>query len=180
VDRCKEKGVIIVRRTSGGGTIFTDKGQLIYGLITKKRIGSGIADTFKMICEAIVKTLAEFDVKAEYKPPNDIVLNGKKISGNAQSLKDKAFLIHGTIILDIDTELMDYVLKNKKPGYVSSIKRECGCDLDLGELKSKLSESFKYVLDEETIKGEFTGIERNSIDRLISERYAKDDWNFKR
>lgn len=180
LDRCKERGVVVVRRTSGGGTIFTDKGQLIYGLITEKHIGDGIEGSFRVMCKIIIDALSRFGISAVYKAPNDIVVNGKKVSGNAQTVRDKAVLMHGTIIMDLDTQLMSYVLKERKPGYVSSLRQECGHAPTLDEMKAALADSFKKSIGEELETSSLTDFEISEIERLIRERYGCDEWNLKR
>ena len=73
LDQCIKNNVNIVRRTSGGGTIFTDKDCLIFGLVfDSKDIGlKSSQDIFENICNLIVKSLKRFNISAEYKPPND-------------------------------------------------------------------------------------------------------------
>ena len=172
--------MVVVRRTSGGGTIFTDKGQLIYGLITEKHIGEGIEGSFRVMCGIIIDALSRFGIDAAFKAPNDITVNGKKVSGNAQTVRDKAVLMHGTIILDLDTELMSYVLKEKRPGYVTSLRTECGHAPTLEEMKSALRASFEKRMGVELAAGSLTDFEMSEVERLVKERYGSDDWNFKR
>ena len=113
VGECIKNNVKIVRRTTGGGTIYTDKECLIYSLIfDKKNVGlQSSQEIFENVCNSIVNTLKKLDIHTTYKPPNDILLNGKKISGSAQIIKERIVLIHGTVLVDTDLELMKKVLK---------------------------------------------------------------------
>ena len=133
-----------------------------------------------MMCSIIIEALAKFGIDADYKPPNDVTVNGKKISGNAQTVRDKAVLMHGTIILDLDLELMSYILKEKKPGYVTSIRKEFGTAPSMEEMMSSLKTSFERGIGAGLEKALLTGFETSEIDRLIKERYGTDEWNFKR
>jgi len=180
IPQCQDSGVILVRRTSGGGTIFTDKNQLIYGLVTGKKFGNSIEDSFKNVCSVLVKALRSFDCAVEYKPPNDIILNGKKVSGNAQTIRNKVVLMHGTIILDMDIELMGRVLKNKKPGYVSSIKAETGITIPIPDLKDAVIRSFSDQFGLELILSSLIPEEKLKISELIKDKYSSKEWNFKR
>jgi len=177
---CSEKGVVVVRRTSGGGTIFTDRSQLIYGLITGKRLGRNVEDSFEVVCQAMINALDRLGVEAIYKPPNDITINGKKVSGSAQSLKDNVMLLHGTMILDLDVEFMGSVLKDRKPGYVSSIKQETGIEIEIEELKKEMTSSLMKTLNSEFEQGEFSQYENQLIEELIRSKYGRDEWNLKR
>ena len=177
---CTKRGVVVVRRTSGGGTIFTDRNQLIYGLVTGKRLAATVEESFKVVCLSIVRTLAFFGVDASYKPPNDIIVNGKKVSGSAQTLKEQVMLMHGTVILDLDTELMGAVLKEKRSGYVSSIKKETGLDIPLEELKKRIVKDLMDTLKEDHGQGSLTEYENQLIEELIQNKYGSDEWNLKR
>ena len=170
----------MVRRTSGGGTIFTDKGQLIYGLVTGKNLGKDIEGSFKEMCTVIIDALSSFGIESGYKPPNDIILNGKKISGNALIMRDKAVLMHGTLIRELDSQLMSQVLKDRKPGHVSSIKAECGFAPAMDDLKDAIRMSFEKRVGVELVSGQLTDFEHTEIERLIKERYGCDEWNYKR
>ena len=92
LNECIKNNVKIVRRTTGGGTIYTDKECLIYSLIFNKEDTNLSLHTpqeiFEKICHSIINALKKLDIHTTYKPPNDILLNGKKISGSAQIKKD--------------------------------------------------------------------------------------------
>jgi len=180
IEHCREKGVVVVRRTSGGGSIFTDKDVLIYGLITGKHLGASVEDSFRIVCKAMISALEGLGIRPEFKPPNDILLNGKKISGNAQTIKNKVVLIHGTIILDMDMDLMRYVLKEKKTDNVSSILLETGKSIPLDELKEGFVNAIAKTLGDEPRYGELTEYENLLIEELIRNKYGKDEWNLKR
>jgi lipoate-protein ligase A len=123
VDACKKHGVTIVRRISGGGTIYTDEGCLIYGLIFDHKKPWAVESIFENVCTSIVNALQRLDIHTNYKKPNDVLLNRKKISGSAVIQKDTITLIHGTILVDTDIELMNKVLKHPQ-GKASNLFRE--------------------------------------------------------
>ena len=181
VQNCSKHNVKIIRRTTGGGTIFTDKDCLIYSLVfdkEDKREQSSL-DIFEHICTSLVSTLKKFDINAMYKPPNDILLNGKKISGSAQIQKDNIVLIHGTLLLDTDIEVMNSVLKQPKSN-VSTIQREIGFTPPLNEIKGLLKKEFEVYFDTTIEKTMFSKLEKNLISKVLEERYYNDAWNFMR
>jgi lipoate-protein ligase A len=177
---CENLGVKIVRRTSGGGSIYTDKDQLIFSLISKHSLGADVEDSFRNTCTGIVNALAKLGITANYKPPNDVQINGKKISGSAQIKKKNVYLTHSTIILDLDTKVLHQVLKQARADYTSSIRAECGDIPDIQKLKQAIMGAYAYLFDVEFQPGPFTAEESDIIQELIENKYSTDKWNFKR
>jgi lipoate-protein ligase A len=183
VDECLKNNVRIVRRASGGGTIFTDKMCLIYSLVfdvrdSRLKSSSGI---FKDVCGCLVAALKRLDINAVYKPPNDVLLNGKKISGSAQMKKLNIVEIHGTILIDSDLELMIKVLKQvENTKGVSTISREIGYSPSIGDVKEGLIKEFETYFDTTFEKTMFSPYEKFLTERLLRERYLNDRWNFMR
>ncbi len=180
IEKCKKYGIEIVRRSSGGGSIYTDKNQLILGLITNHRLGPDVEATFKIICQCLTNALDNIGIKAEFKSPNDIMINGKKISGSAQVKKKNAYIYHSTIILDTNEDIISQVLKNHKPGYITSIQQECRYIPDITILKSSIIKSFQDKFLNKFQPGGFSSFEKQLIQTLIKNKYSKEAWNFKR
>jgi lipoate-protein ligase A len=180
IDECKELGINIVRRTSAGGSIYTDRNQLIYSLITRKPLGENVEVTFELVCNCLIEALLELGIEASYKPPNDILINGKKISGSAQVKKRNVYLIHGTVILALQDTILERVLKNHKPGYTSSIEAECGVIPEIDSLKSAIRNAFSARFNIRYQFGDFTDSEKKIIQYLVENKYSTQKWNFKR
>lgn len=181
VERANKNNIRIVRRMTGGGTIFTDKNQLIYSIITKNQLGAGVEATFKVVCNAIIDALEKFNIRAEYKPPNDILLNGKKISGSAQTLKKDVVLLHGTILVATDLKLMNKILKRPNSEHVTTLKNELGGSVpSIPAIKNALIDTFKNTFNTNIKPGELIEFETKLIDKLKTSKYGSDDWNYKR
>ena len=180
IEKCDELGIKIVRRTSAGGSIYTDKDQLIFGLITPHALGSDVEDTFKKVCGGIINALAELDIPSKFKEPNDITINEKKISGSAQVKKKYAYIIHSTVILALDDDIVDQLLKNAKPGYTSSIQHEMGFKPDIDLVKTAIKTAFHKTFGVSFKNGQFSRSEKILIDDLIKNKYSSKAWNFKR
>jgi len=182
LEKCKKYDVKIIRRTSGGGSIFTDKNCLIYSLIfnvldTKLKSSQ---DIFKNICGCITKSFKKFGMNSEYKYPNDILLNNKKISGSAQIKKENITLIHGSILWDTDLAIMKEVLKNNNKKKVTTIKNEMAFTPSIFDIKHELISGFEMYFNVDFKKSSFSNYERNTINKLLKDRYKKDEWNFLR
>ncbi|MEF8880172.1 MAG: biotin/lipoate A/B protein ligase family protein, partial [Candidatus Thermoplasmatota archaeon] len=113
VEKCSQRGIDFVRRITGGGAVFHED-ELTYSIIIPEshdEIPGDILGSYKRICGALMKGFDCMDVSCEYRPINDILVDGKKISGNAQTRQKKTVLQHGTILLDVDVEKMFSLLK---------------------------------------------------------------------
>lgn len=196
---CKENDISVFRRITGGGTIYTDEKQLIYAVV--RRADKNIQETIIKNCSAIINALKNFGINAEFKSPNDIIINGKKICGNAQIKIGDISLQHGTILIDCDFEKMEKVLKIKnlkeklttvkykihnvkiekfKHGLSekSAIKNET--EILIEKLRKEIVKEFEKTLNVKIEKSELKNFEKKYINELIEEKYMKDNWNSKR
>jgi len=112
---CEKYGVDVTRRITGGGAVYHDyDGEITYSIVAPEadpKMPADILESYELICGAIVNGLAGLGVDAEFKPVNDIVAGGKKISGNAQTRRHGVILQHGTILVDSDIRRMFQVLR---------------------------------------------------------------------
>jgi lipoate-protein ligase A len=160
VPACREQGVDIVRRLTGGGAVF-HHAELTYSMILPldhPLAASGIRASYEILCRGIVAGLLKLGVKAAFVPVNDIECGGKKISGNAQTRKKGALLQHGTVLLESDTERMFELLKvppEKLKGKiiagvkqrVTSLEEILGRQVPFEEAAAALEAGFKEALD---------------------------------
>ncbi len=103
----EKNGISVVRRMSGGGAVFHDLGNLNFTFIVKDE-GDGI--DFVRFLTPIKKALASLGIVTEISGRNDLLMNGKKISGSAQCRKYGKVLHHGTLLVDVDVETLSSVL----------------------------------------------------------------------
>ena len=185
---CEKRGVSVVRRKSGGRSIYTDQGQLIYGLIIDGCDVPEGKSAFSMICEALARALSSFGVEARYRPPNDVEVGGRKLSGNAQLMRKGSLLQHGTVIVYTDLETMDAVLrpapakdrKVAKPSdRVTSLMSLLERPPNMESVKSAITKEISEALDAEFMQGDMTDAELGNVRRLVAERYSRDEWNMK-
>ena len=107
-----EQNIQIVRRQSGGGTIFTDMGTLLYTLILP---GSGDMSPADVVKEAfaapMIRALRKLGIPAELKGRNDILVAGKKVCGIAQHARRGRICTHGSLLYDTDLDMLASVLQ---------------------------------------------------------------------
>ncbi|MFX0019382.1 MAG: biotin/lipoate A/B protein ligase family protein [Promethearchaeota archaeon] len=190
----KENGFNIVRRITGGGAVFHDEfGEITYSIICslkflEKLNAKKVIEQFEIIETGIVNGLTDYGLKPEkgiiHCPA--IFLNGKKFSGNAQVRKKGYLLQHGTILLEINPELMYSVLKAphnvSKSKMVRSVYSKCVGIRDQlqnyneSDLLSSLKRGFESTLGIKLEEGNFTENELNLARKLMMEKYFKDNW----
>ena len=105
----KEHGIQVVRRLSGGGAVYHDLGNLNFSFISDAD-ASGRID-LSPFCLPVIRALRSLDVPAELNGRNDMTVEGKKFSGNAQYVSHGRVLHHGTILFDSDLEAVGHALR---------------------------------------------------------------------
>ncbi|MDZ7611198.1 MAG: biotin/lipoate A/B protein ligase family protein [Candidatus Moranbacteria bacterium] len=191
IEKVKKQGVDIVRRYTGGGAVFHNK-EITYSLaLTEKETSRDVVKSYEKICAGLIEGLKMLGLKASFSPINDILANGKKISGNAQTRKEGVILQHGTILLDVEVEKMfsllkvpdekikDKLIKNVKER-VTSLKRETNGNLSAEEIKQALTKGFEKVFGISFIQSGLIAEEIKTADRLYKEKYLSDAWNYQR
>ncbi len=113
LDYCRAQGIDIQRRITGGGAIFFDETQLGWELYLHKR-DLGTADMqaiTRRICEAAARGIQALGVDAQFRPRNDIEVDGRKISGTGGAFDGDALMFQGTLLIQFDVEKMLRVLR---------------------------------------------------------------------
>ncbi len=194
LDACRRAGVDVVRRLTGGGAVFHDRdGEITYALALPEEtpgIPRNILDSYALFCRGLVLGLRRLGLEATFAPINDILVGGRKISGNAQTRRFGGILQHGTLLYDVNPRLMFSLLRvpNEKirdklirgvEERVTSIRRERG-DVDEAEIVEALIAGFAEALHITLRPGEPGAAELELAERLRRERYENRAWNFKR
>lgn len=185
LDACRRLGVTVVRRGSGGGSIYTDRGQLIYALVAgQEMLPKAPEECFSVVCGAIAQALSSFGVEARHRPVNDIEVGGRKVSGSAQLRRRGAVLVHGTVLLDTDMSVMDAVLRSRdglRPSErVANISSMTSTVPPVDEVKARVAASLSASLGARVERGALSDAEEATVKRFVDGRYSKDEWNLKR
>src|SRR5215213_583682 len=185
VKKCKQIGIDVVRRITGGGAVLHES-ELTYSFITKI-YPKNIMDSYNLICEPVVMGINKLGFNAKFAPLNDITVDNKKVSGNAQTRKKNVLLQHGTILLDVNVEKMFSVLKvpcekiKDKMMMINDVKaRVMGLNKTFEQVAYNLKESFSEKFAAEIIVDSLTTGERENTTKLANDKYTSDSWNWKK
>jgi len=157
LDACRRHGVSVVRRFTGGGAVYHDLGNLNWTIVAGKADlpSSGVLESFRQAGEALLEALARLGVDAWFEPPNSIHVSGGKITGMASYIKRNAMLIHGTLLIHSDVNVLKSTLKRVKVK-VTTLKRELGWTPDAAELEDALISGFMDVYEVDVSQGSVT------------------------
>lgn len=186
---------VIVRRTSGGGIAFSDDlGRQInygvFGTVDEHHFPLDIVASYRQICGILIDTLKEYNLNAAFRPINDVVVDNRKISGNAMTRLDNKTLQHGTLLLDFDIREMLRILNIPKEKFmdkqIASIEqgmtwmdRELGYREDMQVVKQKIRKNFETRFDVRLMDSEPSGQE-TALARELLPKYHSDAWTYKR
>ncbi len=188
--KCKENNVDIVRRITGGGAVYHDK-EITYSFIIREADGlitKDILASYKQISGGVIQALTSFGLQTEFVPINDLIVNGKKVSGNAQTRKQKTILQHGTILLDVNVKKMFSLLKVADEKIrdkmiatveerVTSVKQQTGKEVSYAAMETALIAGFKEVLNIELLPGVLSIEEQQRAAEVEKEKYRNVHWN---
>lgn len=186
VDVVREKGIHVVRRLSGGGAVYHDLGNLNFSFITKDD-GKSFAN-FRKFTEPVIQALQKLGVQAELSGRNDILVDGKKISGNAQFSTRGRMFSHGTLMFNVHLEDVVEALNVKQEKIqskgIKSVRSRVANIVDY--LKEPMDiQQFRQILLEHIFEGQhpipeyvLTEEDWQKIHEISKERYQNWDWNF--
>ncbi len=114
LDYCRDNGIDVIRRPSGGGALYLDEGQLAWSLVLPCAAGPerpSLAALLERACRAVAAGLARLGVVTQFKAPNDLEVAGRKLASCHLALEESAVLLHGTVLLAVDVERMLHALR---------------------------------------------------------------------
>jgi len=181
-----KNNIPVIRRISGGGTVYHDTGNLNYTLVVNGKKGTLV--DYKKYSSTVIRALKSLSLSAALEGKSSLVVDGLKFSGNAEHVYKNRVLHHGTLLFDSDLQTLRKCIRPQHPGYV---------DRSIRSNDSKIS-NLKVLLPDETgmqdfrnailrqIKNDYPGIleyqfsaeDDKNIRELIQQKYGKMDWNF--
>src|SRR3989344_1365590 len=182
---CKKRAIDVTRRKTGGGACYLDAaGELTYSIVVPENFYSkDITYSYQELCGWIVQGLKSLGLNASFRPINDVVVDGKKISGNAQTRRKGVILHHGTLLYDLNPELMFSVLRiprqkmldkvSDQPDKAVTCIKRLG-DFSLAAVEAALTKAF--LQGKEWQVADWTEQEKARAQELASTCYQQQEW----
>jgi lipoate-protein ligase A len=183
----KRNRIHVVRRLSGGGAVYHDLGNLNFTFIVN-RAGYRAFD-FQRFTDPIIRTMHKLGISSVFNSRNDLVIEGKKFSGNAQYVRKDRLLHHGTLLVNSNLDDVEKALavsedKIKSKGIksvrsrVTNIRKYLGENIPIGHFKGLL---LWYMFQEDRHIEEYRLTEEDlkRVRKIMLDRYVKWNWNFR-
>ena len=182
----KKHDIKVVRRLSGGGTVYHDPGNLNFTFIKHRRKGTLL--NFEKFTDPVIKALAKMSVIAKFEGKNDLRVDGLKISGNSEYIIRNKVLHHGTLLFDSNLDNLKNAIKKEKDYYsdkavesirsqVTNISSHLNNNISISEFR-KLMQSFMFNYFPGTVFYHFKNEDIKGINKLVKEKYSGWEWNY--
>jgi lipoate-protein ligase A len=181
----RENNIALCRRISGGGTVFHDSGNVNFSFI--KNVKSPAEISFKQFTASVVDALSKSGVTASTSGRNDLLIDGLKISGNAEHVYKNRVLHHGTLLFNSDLKNLGNAIKVVPGKYESkAVQSNRSPVANISQfLKTKMTtgEFVQFLLDVQLEKSgnRFYELNENdfrNIEKHSSEKFRTWEWNF--
>lgn len=216
MDAVKRHGLGFVRRPTGGRGVLHDK-ELTYSVIVSEehpKMPKTVTEAYRVISEGILQGFRLLGLEAYFAIPKtdeekqhlknprssvcfdapswyELVVEGRKVAGSAQTRQKGVILQHGSILLDLDEQLLFDLFKypnervrerlernfKKKAVAINELRKE---PVTMSEAWNAFKKGFEIGLDIDLKPYELTEEQENYVRQLAKEKYQSDDWNFRR
>ncbi len=180
LDYCSSQGIEIFRRCSGGATVVTGPGCLMYAVVLDYRIRPELRmleQAHQFVMSRIQRAIADVGVAAEMQGTCDLTLHGRKFSGNALRCKRNWMMYHGTLLCNFDPELIQACLGDpvRQPDYRAGRSHRdflTRLPVEIATLRRSLIKTWQADSRRESWPSELT-------QELVSQKYLSDAWTYK-
>ncbi len=183
----KENNIDVVRRLSGGGAVYHDLGNLNFTFVIQN-VQKEFLD-FKKLTLPVIKSLNKLGIEAQLSGRNDLTIDGKKFSGNAQYIYKDRLLHHGTLLFDANLDRLQHALNVKSDKIVSkgiksvrsrvtNIRNHLKDKISIHEFMALLKKYIFEFEEQDIVEYELSEKDIKNIWRMVEEKYATWEWNY--
>lgn len=187
LDFVNQHNIPVIRRISGGGTVFHDLGNINYTLITQSDKQENLVD-FRKFTKPMILFLQEFGLESQFVGKNNLILDGKKFSGNSAHVFKKRVMHHGTLLFDTRLDLLDSIINPDRNSVedksiasihasVTNISNHLKDNITLEKFKQNLA-NFFFSYFEIKKRQNLTAEMIRDIQKLAEEKYHQWSWNY--
>ena len=184
----EENNIKVVRRLTGGGAVFHDLGNLNYTFIENKAASENTDQMFQRFTAPVIEALNNIGVKAYLHGRNDLLIDGRKFSGNAICINNNRILQHGTLLFNSSINNLSGALKTRAEKFigkavqsnrsrVTNISEHLTAQMDIDQFRDYLKNYISSKAENFTLY-EYTKEDIDAIDNLCKEKYSTYEWNF--
>ncbi len=186
LDFIKESDIKVVRRLSGGGAVFHDLGNLNFTFIMNGDDGNLV--DFRKFTKPILDVLLKLGIEAKFEGRNDLTIEGKKFSGNAEHVYKKRVLHHGTLLFSSQMADLSEALKINPLKYrdkavksvrsrVTNISDHLPQPLEVLEFRDLIMDHIRDMYPD-AVGYDYSPDDLQSINNLVDNKYSTWEWNF--
>jgi len=178
--------ISVHRRLSGGGTVYHDEGNLNFCFILNGEKGKLV--DFAKHTQPIINALNQLNIAAKLGKRHDILIDGKKVSGNASHVYKNRVMHHGTLLFDSKLDILNHALKTNPRAFkdkaVKSVRSEVTniSSYLKGQMNFKAFSAhvYTYLLNHysSAVSYQLNSVDLHKIQLLIKEKYSTWEWNY--
>ena len=192
LERAMREKVVVARRFTGGGAVYHDMGNVNYAVVASaEELRDPVEYAYSHLVKGLVNALKLLGLDARIENVNDVVVEGRKVSGTAASFRWGSCFIHGTLLVNADLETMSRMLKPpveklRSKGIsdvkqrVTNISQLLGRVPSYREVVEALVRGFEELLNAEAYFDLPSREELYAATLLYERKYSKEEWNLRR